>query len=678
MTISLYTEGLAFNGNTLRERALGGSETAFISVARELARMGHTVTAYCLCDAEGNYDGVEYKHISKVEELEHTECDLFICSRYFYCLFKPLRVRVRLLWLHDIMLQENAYWLEKLCPTLDAVFCLSDFHAIQVVGMLPPLAPLLRFTVNGVDLEEIAEAISPVEQKRHKIMFTSRPERGLVAALEHYEALDDKSLELVVCTYYSVWDAEVTQLEAFCKARIEDLIARGFPVTSGNFIKQELYRNIAESKAVIYPTDFPEIFCISAIEAQACGTAFLTTDDFALVQTVGYERTPVNDAVAFRERLVRVLADEDYRRDLEERGRRHAQSYTWQRVAREFVAEMEHVEERRRAPQPVPVSLVDRTTSPVMRELPRANAAARRRAADVPRDLARMDAAIRSGYRHTRDRWREHAHTPALNGNAPPKISCLTVTLNRLGLLKAAIRCYVEQTYPNRELVIVTDGSARYKLAIEDHVAALDRDDIKLVFLEGEHTLGRLRNIAVESASGEIICQWDDDDLYHPQRLAEQAACMQAGGARACFLTDHLQFFYEERRLLWIDWDRDAWLPSMWNLIPGTLMMYRDDRFRYPESGEHARMGEDTAFLASFYDEIPIARLGGKGYLYLYTYHGRNTYGADHHRALVASSVSAERIHESEKELRRAFDYYQIPMPYTLNAGEEAVVVVKG
>jgi glycosyltransferase involved in cell wall biosynthesis len=678
MKIALYTEGLAFNGNTLHERALGGSETAFICVGLELARMGHDVTAYCLCDAEGNYDGVEYKHISKVAELEQDGCDLFLCSRYFYCLFGPIQARVRILWMHDIMIPDNAVWLEKLCPQLDAVFCLSNFHAEQVLGELPALRPLLRLTVNGVDLNQIDEAIASVDGKKHKIMFTSRPERGLFPALEHYEALGDKSLEMVVCTYYSIWDEEVKNLEKLTQARIAELSAQGFPITTGSFTKPELYRHIAESKAVIYPTDFPEIFCISAIEAQACGTAFLATDGFALRETVGYERTPMGDTAAFQDRLVRVLADEDYRRELEARGRTHARAYTWERVAREFVAEAERAEQLRRRPKPAPIKLVDRTSMPAPRPMPslidtlaRRDAAAATRTAEIDRD-------VRANYRRARGHWKDLGERRSTNGESLPKISCLTVTLNRIGLLKSAIRCYTEQTYPNKELVIVTDGSPRYMRAIENHVASLGRDDIRLVFLEGEHTLGRLRNIAMKSASGEIICQWDDDDLFHPRRLAEQAAAMRAEDARAVFLTDQLQFFYDERRLLWIDWALDSWIPTMWNLIPGTLMMYRDDRFAYPESGEHARMGEDTAFLASFYHELPIARIGGKGWLYLYTYHGRNTYDAEHHRALVATCVPADRIRALEKELRGAFEYYQIPMPYTLHSGEEPVLVWGG
>ena len=83
LTIAMYTEGLLFAGDTLDRRALGGSETAFICVARELAALGHHVTAYCLCEQEVTYDGVAYRNISRAEPGRIGIPDLFLCSRFF-------------------------------------------------------------------------------------------------------------------------------------------------------------------------------------------------------------------------------------------------------------------------------------------------------------------------------------------------------------------------------------------------------------------------------------------------------------------------------------------------------------------------------------------------------------------------------------------------------------------
>ena len=54
-TIGFVTTGLKFNGHTVNEKALGGSESALIYMARETAKLGHDVTVYC---------AVSYTHLT--------------------------------------------------------------------------------------------------------------------------------------------------------------------------------------------------------------------------------------------------------------------------------------------------------------------------------------------------------------------------------------------------------------------------------------------------------------------------------------------------------------------------------------------------------------------------------------------------------------------------------------
>lgn len=337
LSIALYTEGLPFTGDTLQRRALGGSETAFINVARELARLGHEVTAYCLCTDETVHDGVLYQDVSKIGGLARRGCDLFICSRYFSVFSGNIRARAGFLWMHELLTGADAAELSPLLPKIDAVYCLSDFHRRRVLQTLPALEPKLRKLMNGVDPDLITQATEAVGGKRHKIMFTSRPKRGLSQALDAYERLADTDLEFLICSYYCSSDGGVEPLWESYRPRIDGLVARGFPINIESLAQRDLYRHIAESKAVIYPTDCEEVFCINAIEAQACGTVFLTTDDFALKETVGYERIPPGDASRFYERLRAILSDERLRQELETRGREHVEPYTWRNVALAFV-----------------------------------------------------------------------------------------------------------------------------------------------------------------------------------------------------------------------------------------------------------------------------------------------------------------------------------------------------
>jgi glycosyltransferase involved in cell wall biosynthesis len=268
---------------------------------------------------------------------------------------------------------------------------------------------------------------------------------------------------------------------------------------------------------------------------------------------------------------------------------------------------------------------------------------------------------------------------PEIFRNSPPMISCLTVTLNRLVLLKEAINCFCKQTYPNRELVIVTDGTPRYLQAIDDYIRWLGRSDIRVVYVnEPGQTLGALRNISLDAARGAVVCQWDDDDLNHPERLERQFNHMKAAHADACCFTDQLQFFFQARALYWSDW-RTGDTQGVEQLIPGTLMTYRDTHFRYPETDQFASAGEDSVLLEQIAASRTVTPFQDAGYLNVYSYHGRNVFPELHHRRIaVQSGRSFDFMRQQEPVLRAALRHYRLPEPYRVTTGEGVVMFVTG
>src|SRR4051812_40955970 len=113
-----------------------------------------------------------------------------------------------------------------------------------------------------------------------------------------------------------------------------------------------------------------------------------------------------------------------------------------------------------------------------------------------------------------------------LSDSRPPKISCLLVAAaGRFDCFRRSVKCYLDQTYPNRELVIVNEGPREYQDQIADHLSG--RADVRFVFLNGEYTLGALRNISVALSRGDLFVQWDDDDFNAPARLAVQYAYLK-------------------------------------------------------------------------------------------------------------------------------------------------------
>jgi glycosyltransferase involved in cell wall biosynthesis len=257
-----------------------------------------------------------------------------------------------------------------------------------------------------------------------------------------------------------------------------------------------------------------------------------------------------------------------------------------------------------------------------------------------------------------------------MKSGAIPKISCLTITADRLVLLKQAIACYCDQTYPNRELVIVTAGAPRYQAAVADHLRYLGRDDLHLVCLEQQDfSLGALRNVSLDHARGELMCQWDDDDLHHPERLRLQMEAMTKAGAQGCYLTDYLQFLSRARTMYWINWNYLYGAEEEQQMVPQTVLAYRDPRFRYNESGHDSRTGEDNAFRKVLCNNFKITSLRDCGYLYVYRWHGRNIAPQHHHECIRAwGGTESGYLNENREALCRALPYYRLPMPYTVKA----------
>lgn len=195
-----------------------------------------------------------------------------------------------------------------------------------------------------------------------------------------------------------------------------------------------------------------------------------------------------------------------------------------------------------------------------------------------------------------------------------PLVSCLMVTHDRAGLARQAIACFRAQTWPRRELVILDDGPSD---ELARHVEGLADPTIR--HLRRPHvpgaTLGDLRNAAVEAAAGDFVCQWDDDDLSDPLRIAAQMAALAETGAPAAFL---------ERWTLW--WPHRARAAiSRRRIWEGSLLCEKAALPRYPAE----RRGEDTAVLTDLRRGQAVGLIDAPR-LYLYACHGRNSFDGGH------------------------------------------------
>jgi len=115
-----------------------------------------------------------------------------------------------------------------------------------------------------------------------------------------------------------------------------------------------------------------------------------------------------------------------------------------------------------------------------------------------------------------------------------PLVSVVVPTHNRAKLLTRTLRSILEQRMANLEVIVVDDGSSDETPTIlrtaDPRIRPWRHDQPKGVSVA--------RNRGIEAARGEWIAFCDDDDLWSPEKLAEQVASAAATGAAWVYTGD--------------------------------------------------------------------------------------------------------------------------------------------
>jgi glycosyltransferase involved in cell wall biosynthesis len=216
------------------------------------------------------------------------------------------------------------------------------------------------------------------------------------------------------------------------------------------------------------------------------------------------------------------------------------------------------------------------------------------------------------------DRYRTRRQRISL-GKISPLVSCLMVTRGDRRSVKYALECYRRQTYENRELIIAVDRANL--AAVSALVRAANIDGVTLTAVDADLTLGDCRNMSVARARGEILMQWDDDDLYDPLRIAVCVSALTKAAAAAALLS---------RWLVW--WPaRELAAVSGRRLWEGSIAVWREHALAYPSVAR----GEDTFVTECIAKSCAITTIDAP-LLYVYVVNGSNTFDTKHHEDIVA------------------------------------------
>lgn len=286
----------AWDGTSLAD-GIGGSEKMVILLARAWAASGWRVEVYGNPKDENCYkkiDGVSWKPIEAFNPA--AEYDVVVGWRWHGLLDMSINCKKFFMDLHDVQTTDD--YLGARFIKCDGYFFKSEFHAKEVRDKIPE--ELVIISRNGVDTSHFEQAVERIPKKA---IFCSSADRGLKRVLKIWERVCGGHPTARLHIFYGFnklyhqqaveheyhpfgdegCDRHMLDYEEECYSMVDRLKTVEY---HGRVDTEVLAKNLLESSVWLYPTDFPEISCMSAMEVQCAGVIPIVFPTGALEETV--------------------------------------------------------------------------------------------------------------------------------------------------------------------------------------------------------------------------------------------------------------------------------------------------------------------------------------------------------------------------------------------------------
>ncbi len=155
-------------------------------------------------------------------------------------------------------------------------------------------------------------------------------------------------------------------------------------------------------------------------------------------------------------------------------------------------------------------------------------------------------------------------------------VSVIIPTYQRAHLVSQTIESVLAQTYTDYEIIVVNDGSPDNT----KEVLASFGDQITVIHQENQG-LSAARNAAIMAARGRYIAFVDDDDLWLPNKLEKQIACLESNPNIGLVYSD--VFSFNEEGVFGEPWLKasppppvlHSWILFVRNFIPVLTVVVR-------------------------------------------------------------------------------------------------------
>lgn len=320
----------SWTGDAVRKGGIGGSETAVIHIAEQLAKRGKEVVVYNRCDAGTKWtlvNGVLYRNFWEFNRLD--EFDVLWAWRMPSLADYDIKARKFIVDVHDVMNPES--FSPERVARIDHVFVKTEYHKT-----LFPNVPDEKFVIvgNGIDLSRFTEKS---KKNPNRIIYTSTQNRGLETILNWWPDIRKAAPKAELHVFYG-WNTfyelnkDNPERMAWMEYMTEKMSQKGI-VQHGRVDQVTLAKEMQQSNIWLYPTEFQEIHCITALEMQAA-EVYPITSGFAALEETQHSgvKIPVKNKEKYIAEIVNAIENRDLLRKDIEKGLEYVKSCSWELV----------------------------------------------------------------------------------------------------------------------------------------------------------------------------------------------------------------------------------------------------------------------------------------------------------------------------------------------------------
>ena len=333
--ILIYTgfSNVPWNYTYSLHNSLGGSESAVINLASSLPKSYDIYIGGAV--AEETVDNITYVNLNNLKNLVKTvPFHTVIVSRYvaFYEMFNEVSFFQSYIWGHDINLfnygcnLDVSSILTKWSSRISGCVCQTEWHKNLFETRYPELKGKITTINNGIQTDKF---VSKPIKFANRFVYTSCSERGLDRLLELWpqivESLPDAELFIASYNKFPHNDYE---------NKLNDIIKKQDSVTHlGSLNKDKLYELMSSAEFWIYPTNFNETSCITAMEMLMSEVICVYYPLAGLINTLGDYGIPVERGNEI-DAIMNLSLKRKY--EIRKRGLTYALSCSWNNRADEW------------------------------------------------------------------------------------------------------------------------------------------------------------------------------------------------------------------------------------------------------------------------------------------------------------------------------------------------------